>query len=367
MRHASPVPAPVLPLAVSIAGHALAGLLLARTDLRAPAPPPPPAPPLALEVELLVDTPAATATPVAEPRAIPRPRPPPASSRRPPPPPALAQSTPGLRRPSERERPRPPLSLALDFRAIDRLAQTGVLRPEEASPTAPPPVRPRPSTFGERLATRVREAGARRNVALGKVHPQVFDYMRDAHKVFAPDPEIVSLDPRAPGTVKSSLRQWGGGLAEAYRSWRRELENPHARRREDDPDRRIRPDILEHYNRILEGNRKAAEGLDAQVCLLVEPGATPRVELGKTSGNQEVDQAAIDALTRASHRRQSELDLKEQRACYSFAVKVVRVPPLPVVGCTFDEMELTASCYYPLKKGMEISVSLDSVDYDAAR
>jgi len=252
----------------------------------------------------------------------------------------------------------------MDYRTVDRLIQKGVLDRPEPGAAPPPPPPPRGSTFRERLATRVRQDGARRNVALGKVHPQVFDFMRDARKVFAPDPGTVDLDPRTPNSVKNSLKQWGGGLREAYRSWRRDLDDLRARQRIDDPDRRNIPDILEHYNRILEGNRKGAEAITSQVCLVLEPGASPRVELGESSHNAEVDGAALDALARASRRRQPEPDLRRQRACYRFAVKVVRVPPLPVAGCMFDEVELTASCYYPLKKAMTISVSLDSVDYE---
>ena len=153
-------------------------------------------------------------------------------------------------------------------------------------------------------------------------------------------------------------------MREAYKSWRRDLDDLRARQRMDESDRRGIPDILEHYNRLLEGNRKGAEAIASQVCLLVAPGATPRVELGQSSQNDEVDRAAVDALSRAARRRQPEPDLRKQRTCYRFAVTVVRVPPLPVAGCMFDEVELTASCYYPLKKGMTISVSLDSVDYD---
>jgi hypothetical protein len=247
---------------------------------------------------------------------------------------------------------------------VDRLARRGVLGPGEAvAPPATPA--PRSSTFRDRLAALERQDGARRNVVRGKVHPQVFDYMRDARKVFAPDPAVVDLDPRTPNNVKNSVRQWAGGLQEAYRSWRRDVDELRDRTRAaDDFDRRRRPDILEHYNRILEGNQRAAEGIIAHVCMVVAPGATPAVELGQTSGNAEVDRAAIDALTRAARRRPADRDLARQRTCYSFSVKVVRVPPLPVAGCMFDEVELTASCYYPLKKGMTMSVSVDSVDYD---
>jgi hypothetical protein len=353
MRLVSAPASRALPLAISVAVHALAALLLAGTDPGRPVTRASPPVPPSLEVEIV------EAPPVREPApAAPTPRARPLESSRPR---ALA-TLPAA--PPAAARGRPPVSLALDFRAVDRLTARGVLERPEAPGAPPPPAPPRASTFGERLAVRVRQDGARRNVAAGKVHPQVFDYMRDARKVFAPDPGTVDLDPRTPNNLKNSVRQWGGGLAEAYRSWRRDLDGLRDRQRIDDPDRRGVPDILEHYNRILEGNRKGAEAIASQVCLLFAPGAPPRVQLGQSSNNDEVDRAAVDALSRAARRRQPEPDLRKQRTCYTFAVKVVRVPPLPMVGCMFDEVELTASCYYPLKKGMTISVSLDSVDYE---
>ncbi len=381
---------PSLPLAISVVVHALAALLLVRVGPWRPVTAPAPAPEPALEVELVETPPATEPGPEPAPIALPptarapevpppspRPGPRPAPVRAPAParsepraaPPAdPPPATPAPRAappasPSAGSRGRPPVVLALDFRAIDRLTDRGVLARPEAPGGPPAPAAPRVSAFGQRLAARVREDGARRNVAAGKVHPQVFDYMRDARKVFAPDPGTVDLDPRTPNSVKNSLKQWGGGLREAYRSWRRELGNLNARTR-NDLDRRGVPDILEHYNRILEGNRKGAEAIASQVCLLLAPGDPPRVELGRSSNNDEVDRAAIDALRLAARSRQPESDLARQRTCYRFEVKVVRVPPLPVAGCTFDEVALTASCYYPLKKAMVISVSVDGVDYD---
>jgi hypothetical protein len=329
--------------------------------------------PAPLEIDILEAPPAPA--PTAEPAPTPEPTPAPEPRARPapaprrqavtaPPPPQPLPPEPPARDPPPPVPPRPPVALALDYDAVDRLTRKGVLdtpAPSEAPP--PPPARPRPPSFSERLASVVREDGARRNVAVGKVHPQLFDYMRDAHKVFAPDPKVVDLDPRTPNNVKNSARQWGSGLAEAYRSWRRDLDDMNANRRRNDPDRRGAPDILAHYNRMLEGTKKGAAPIAAQVCLLVNPGAPARVELGKTSGNAEVDRAAVDALTRAAQRRAPDPDVKQQRTCYRFAVTVTRVPPLPVAGCMFDEVNLTASCYYPLKKAMTISVSLDSVDY----
>jgi hypothetical protein len=377
---------PRLSLAISVLAHGAAALLLTRLGplqgrplpaeeppvevelldeptLRPPAPPPEPAPSARPPAPTRQATPPAP-RPAREPApARPAREPTPARPAREPTPAQPAREpAPAPAETASALRPRPRLTLAMDYRAVDRLTQQGVLeKPQGAAP--PPPAPSGGSTFSQRLAARVRQDGARRNVEKGKVHPQVFDFMRDARKVFAPDPGTVDLDPRTPNSVKNSLKQWGGGLREAYRSWRRVLDNQRARRRDDDPDRRNVPDILEHYNRILEGNQRGAEAIASQVCLVLEPGAEPRVELGESSRNAEVDGAAVDALARAARRRQPEADLRKQRACYRFAVKVVRVPPLPVAGCMFDEVELTATCYYPLKKAMTISVSLDSVDY----
>ena len=61
----------------------------------------------------------------------------------------------------------------------------------------------------------VRRDEARKNVERGKVHPQMYDFMRDARKVFTPDTDVVYEDPRAPNTVGRSFKQWGNGAAEA--------------------------------------------------------------------------------------------------------------------------------------------------------
>ena len=57
-------------------------------------------------------------------------------------------------------------------------------------------------------------------------------------------------------------------------------------------------------------------------------------------------------------------DVRKQRSCYRFSVTVTRIPPVPIVGCNFDEAALKASCYYPTKKVTRTEVKLESVDYD---
>jgi hypothetical protein len=347
-----------LALATSLAVHAVAVILLLGQR-------PPPEPVVDVEpiaVEFIDSSPA----PVVEPRAPQAPVPPEPSPRRrsarrevagaEPETPSTAGS-PGTRAADATPEPgvtldmrMPPTSLALDYDAIDRLTSEGVLdRPH--FPLGLPPKRPRGPSFSERLAARVRDDQARNNVEVGKVHPQIYDYKRGAERLFKPDMDIVYRDPRAPNTVGRSVRQWVDGGAEAFKSAGRSLFED-------------APDVLSGYTRLQEGTMSAAQPMACLICLVVRPGESPRVELASSSGNKEVDRAAVDALTRTANRRPTDPDVRQQRSCYRFSVKIIRIPPVPMVGCGFDESTLSASCYYPTKKVVRTDVTLESVDYD---
>jgi hypothetical protein len=122
-------------------------------------------------------------------------------------------------------------------------------------------------------------------------------------------------------------------------------------------------DVLSHYNRALRAAEKGAEDIVCQVCMVIRPGLPPEVVLAKSSGNKEVDEAAKQAVQRAADGRTLEADVKPQRACYRFAARLYRIPPMPMVGCGFDESTLTAGCYYPGKQVYQLKVSLELVDY----
>jgi hypothetical protein len=353
-------------LATSLAVHAAALLLL--LGPAAPPPLPPDAEPIAVE---FIESP--PAPPVAPPE-------PPAPST------GDAEPAPSHRRPSTRNAPAPsdrsgeataeatpepgttldmrfpPASLLLDHDAVDRLTRDGVIdRPQ--LPPGLPGKRPRGPSFSERLAARVRDDAARDNVERGNVHPQAYDYMRGAQRLFRPDPELVYRDERAPNTIGRSAKQWAKGAFNAIRPWKT-VEEANRQREMRDPHRQGPADIFRTHNAWLDGTEQAARPIACLVCLVIRPGETARVELAASSGNKEVDRAAVEALERVAERRPTDQDVRNQRSCYRFTTTIHRIPPVPIVGCNFDEAALRASCYYPTKKVTKTDVKLESVDYD---
>jgi hypothetical protein len=352
-------------LLVSLAVHALLVLLLLR---RAPAPPAAPRPPEVLEVELAEAPPPPTPTlvepPLPPPSAAPEPRPRRASapdrsaSATAPAPPAAP--TPAPSAPAEEPsmlRMRTP-NLALDPATIDRFTHDGVI---SAAPAPPAPEPRGPSKWQQKLAMVEREVAGRRNVEEGKVHPQIFDFMRDAQQSFAPRESVVEKDPRAPNTVGRTMQSWTKGFFRNYLDKLRRLERDEPAHRS--PMAEGGSDILAEYGRLLRAAEKGGEAIACQVCLVLRPGLPPEVVLAKSSNNREIDQAAIDALTRASLRKPMEKDVQPERACYRFAATLYRIPPLPIVGCGFDESTLKVGCYYPGMQVYQLKVSLDLVDY----
>jgi hypothetical protein len=354
-----------LALATSLAVHATALLLL----LRPPGPPPvaPPEEPIA--VEFIEESP-----PVIAP-----PEPAPAPSRRatrpviPARPQAPAPGDPGgaTAEASPEVAPDPgssldmrfaPPSLALDQDGVDRLTRDGIIDKPQL-PLGLPGKRPRGPTFSEKVTALERHDRARRNVEAGKVHPQAYDYKRGAERLFRPDPEIVYRDERAPNTIGRSAKQWAKGAFNAIRPWKT-VEEANRQREMRDPHRQGPADIFRAHNAWIEGTEQAARPIACLVCLVIRPGETARVELAASSGNEEVDRAAIEALERTAERRPTDQDVRKQRSCYRFSVTVTRIPPVPIVGCNFDEAALKASCYWPAKKVTRTDVKLESVDYD---
>jgi hypothetical protein len=260
--------------------------------------------------------------------------------------------------PAEPAAPAQPPRLTLDQATVDRFTRDGVI---SEAPAAPAPAPKGPSKWQQKLAMVERDGAGRKNVADGKVHPQVYDFMRDAEKVFSPRQERVETDERAPTTVGRSFKHWSRGFFRSYLDKLRQLE-------QEEPSRKGAmaeggSDVLAEYSRLLRAAEKGAESIACQVCLVIRPGQPPEVVLARSSANKEVDQAAVDALMRAALRRPYEKDLRPERACYTFAATIYRIPPLPIVGCGFDESSLKIGCYYPGKMVYQLKVRLDLVDY----
>jgi hypothetical protein len=350
---------------VSLVAHGLLVAVLLRSTA-----PPTTAPPQAIEIELRAPEPpveppppALVGPPAPAPPAPARPERHASAPAAPLPPPsrpaaAAPESTPPTESPSLL-RMRPP-TLTLDGPTVERFSREGVI----TAPPTPAPAgagKPGKSKWQEKLAMVERDGAGRQNVAEGKVHPQIFDLMRTAEKIFTPRESVVEKDDRAPNTFGRSVKSWTRGFFRNYLDQLRQLE-------ESEPSRKSAlseggSDVIAEYNRLLRAAEKGAESIACQVCLVVRPGLPPEIVLAKGSGNNEIDQAAVDALTRAAARRALDNDLRPQRACYRFAASIHRIPPLPIVGCNFDESAMRIGCYYPGKQIFQLKVSLDLVDY----
>jgi len=263
-----------------------------------------------------------------------------------------------------------PLALSPSFEMVDRLTREGVIAPPD--PTAAPAVAERAGSprFSDRLAALRRRDEARTNVVKGKVDPQIYDFLRDAQNGFAPSRLALDRDRRAPNTVGRTLKQWFGGLlrphgdAEDQRQWA-----------PDQQGRQHAPDVMNKDSRaalrrmggylgLARGESAAAQPMECLVCVVVRANRAPEVVLDGSSGNAELDKAAVQSLERATRTRTVETYVRPQRSCYRFRATVQRVPPVPVIGCRFDEVTLKGGCVFPTQKVYKTSVSLESVDYD---
>jgi hypothetical protein len=116
--------------------------------------------------------------------------------------------------------------------------------------------------------------------------------------------------------------------------------------------------ILGHYDRLRRRPAKLAKALSSIVCVHFE---TNKVSLDRSSSRPAFDRLAISALKKATALRTPPKDVEHRKACYRFSASFGRVPPLPLVGCNFDEVLLTLRCFYPFKKLMTVSVTLFAV------
>jgi hypothetical protein len=182
------------------------------------------------------------------------------------------------------------------------------------------------------------------NIRTGKVHPQFYDYLRDAKARFHPTLATVEKDAGVP-KVASFFKAW----------WQSYVHDLAARNgRPDD----ARPATAE---------QEGAVELACQVCLTMRFGETPRLEVVRHSISPELDLEALTALRHAVDARPMTepllpagaraIDGTAVRACYRFTATARRLPPT-AIGCGFDEVSLKVGCAWPLKKIFRSNVEL---------
>ena len=110
--------------------------------------------------------------------------------------------------------------------------------------------------------------------------------------------------------------------------------------------------MLEGYSNLTHFGEKHADGLSALVCALICSKDKVKFKVENSSGRKPFDRLALNAAQKAVDGLPLPKDVQAARACFRFTARFTHVPPLPFVGCDFDEVLLTARCFYPLGKGL---------------
>ena len=207
---------------------------------------------------------------------------------------------------------------------------------------------------------------ARRNVELGNVDPVLYDIGRSAERRLAPDWSLTRSDRHNLGgvgpTSKELLRVLGRTYADLLQQHRDAYREPAGGRERE-------PSMTQVLSNAMHGERTSDRGvaLTCEVCVELTPGAKLRLTFGRRSGRRDFDRLARGALLRAARLRANLRPMAQARrnvrACYHLAARFFRLPPMPFVGGTFDENNLSAELYYPLKKLIRVRVKLLTARY----
>ena len=166
-------------------------------------------------------------------------------------------------------------------------------------PASEAPARPgRRRSLSELRAEAERRADAEENVRLGRAHPVLFDFLRNARDRLTPDATRIaeSLPLGAAETTKGWARGYLKGVTDAHRGAFAPTRAP------EDTVGGPRPDVLGAYN---EAERQAASGAEertAEVCLGVAPNHSVVATLRRSSGNAALDRLAVDSFEAAGRR-----------------------------------------------------------------
>jgi hypothetical protein len=237
-----------------------------------------------------------------------------------------------------------------------------------AVPPPPGVLRAPPRRFAvdELRADLDRRREAEANVEKGRVDPLLFDYLRGARTRFYTQATRLAEDISVGGG--DAVRGWARGYmrsVEERNSGRLGAREDAPRERGGDTRNEISPqaDVLGSYN---EANRQAENGREerrAQVCLDVAPGRETAVALRHSSGNDALDRLAVESFTKAVAARPVPPDTRGGLACYELVVSVFRMPPVPMIACSFDIGFSGLNCVWPFKKVTSVKGHLLSVEY----
>jgi hypothetical protein len=256
----------------------------------------------------------------------------------------------------------------LSFDSLSPAVRARVASASADAPIASRAIQPGRRTVDDLRAEVERAEDAVANVRAGRADPLLYDYLRAASARFEKDAQRladdleVGLGSAAGGWGRGYLARVGdanrgalGARTDAPRAGGGDAPNepsPHA-------------DALGGFDEARRQAEGGAEERRAEVCLDVAPGRDTAARLRRGSGNAALDRLALESFAKAAAARPVPADARRGLACYELRITAYRVPPVPVLGCSFDSTG--ATCFWPFKKIASVKSRLLSVEYPPAR
>lgn len=244
----------------------------------------------------------------------------------------------------------PELSLHMRAPALDLNLQQDPAgeTPGGAHRDAPPGERaPGAESEASRVKGRVDDFLARTqalgNVRGGRAHPYLYNVLRALDRNFEPDLSMIPKTRRK--AIPAYFRAYKAA-ATHYANMGQALPFDASNM----GDEVIPPKMLEGFAEIEQAVREeGGQVLTAEVCLLMRPGAMPRVDTRRRCGVRELDRLTNQALDAALRQlaRPAPTDMPPGRACYSFTVRFGRDLPRLGLSCGLDLALGTFSCGLP--------------------
>ncbi|MCB9555159.1 MAG: hypothetical protein H6707_03575 [Deltaproteobacteria bacterium] len=249
-----------------------------------------------------------------------------------------------IRSPPKRPRVDRPSAFSLKMRVVSQTSLEGswVRAPHSARTSTP--------RKGRAIASPFELSDGRANVRAGRVDPVFYEIERAASKRFWPSWKVIGREGKGMQRVRRVL----GRIVRAFiASYRQRLDAYGKAQAKTRPGDTADDQIAPWRWATADGGQTIA-----LVCLVYRADRRWAVRLAGASGVPAFDRQARRALERAALSPALTRYDQPVEVCYRFRATVNRVPPLPIVGCSFDEVALSARCYYPLKRLIKLAVEL---------
>lgn len=212
----------------------------------------------------------------------------------------------------------------------------------------------------ERIDGMLASALASKRIERGEVDHLFYDIERKAKKLLYPDWTWLENSSRHLGSLSNSSKDWLLGLGKAISDAAKGVDSQQKRLEEGSG---IDRDLFELSDQLRADSGNLHGTLHCEVCIDFTGQEPLPLTITRGSGVKIFDLFAKHALNKAIRVQKIEEQVEPLRVCYDLSASIFRLPPLPLIGCTIDEMgAFPVDCFYPLKKFKKTEVKLVRVE-----